>query len=570
MSHQAPASSAASSLSTPRIPSNPWVVLVVLTFGFFMILLDTTIVNVAIPSIITALHASLDQILWVLNAYILVYAILLIVSGRLGDMFGPKRMFMTGLVVFTLSSIACGLAQSSEQLILFRVIQGVGGAILTPQSLSLITTLFPPEKRGAAFGVWGGVAGIAAVAGPTLGGFLTTTFSWRAIFYVNVPIGIIAVILAYLLMPELTIHRKHHLDMVGVLLAMSGLFAGVFGLIEGERYSWGRISDLAAIDLGSLHLGLLSIPTILLTSVVLLALFLRWEASQEEPLLPLSLFRDRNFSLANLVQTFVAFAMLGLFLPLTIFFQSVLGFSAERAGIAIAPMSLTMMVVAPFAGRLTDKVNGKWILATGMTLYAIGMTLIVLVSSLSSTALSFTLPLVIAGIGMGCTFAPLTTLAMRDIGPTQAGAASGFLNTIRQVGGVIGSTVVGAVLQNRLGAELHSQAVRYGAQLPVKFRGGFVAGFSHAASSGLRVGRGQTGGGHLPTNLPASMAHQLASLGQQVFDHGFLNAMKPSLAIPIASMLLGATIATLMRPSPAKARQAAAEQSRSGVVAAGE
>lgn len=266
------------------------------------------------------------------------------------------------------------------------MIQGVGGAILTPQSLSLIATLFPPEKRGAAFGVWGGVAGIAAVAGPTLGGFLTTTFSWRAIFYVNVPIGIIAVILAYLLMPELTIHRKHHLDVVGVLLAMSGLFAGVFGLIEGERYSWGRISDLAAFDLGSLHLGLLSIPTILLASVVLLALFLKWEARQQEPLLPLSLFKDRNFSLANLVQTFVAFAMLGLFLPLTIFLQSVLGFSAERAGIALAPMSLTMMFVAPFAGRLTDKVNGKWILATGMTLYAIGMTLIVLVSSLSSTA----------------------------------------------------------------------------------------------------------------------------------------------------------------------------------------
>src|SRR5579884_2919835 len=239
-------------LSTPRIVTNAWIILLVLTLGFFMILLDTTIVNVAIPSIIDGLHAGLDQILWVLNAYILVYAVLLITAGRLGDMYGPRRMFITGLVIFTLASAACGVAGSPNQLILFRIIQAIGGALLTPQSLSIITSIFPPERRGAAFGVWGAVGGLAAVAGPTLGGFLTTSFSWRAIFYVNVPIGVIAVVLAFLIMPELISHRRHQLDVLGMLLASSGLFAVVFGLIEGQRYNWGRINGTGAFSIGSM------------------------------------------------------------------------------------------------------------------------------------------------------------------------------------------------------------------------------------------------------------------------------------------------------------------------------
>src|SRR5579884_1310806 len=250
-------------LSKPPIVVSPWLVLITVALGFFMILLDTTIVNVAIPSIIDGLHATLDQILWVLNAYILVYAGLLITAGRWGDMFGPKKLFLGGMALFILASAASGLAQDPNQLILFRIIQAIGGALLTPQTLSIITSIFPPEKRGAAFGVWGAVAGLAAVAGPTLGGYLTTTYTWRAIFYVNVPIGIVALVLAILLMPELTQHRQHHLDFVGVGLASAGLFALVFGLIEGERYNWGRINDFASFDLGPIHGSLVSIPTIL-------------------------------------------------------------------------------------------------------------------------------------------------------------------------------------------------------------------------------------------------------------------------------------------------------------------
>jgi EmrB/QacA subfamily drug resistance transporter len=530
-----------------------------------MILLDTTIVNVAIPSIIDGLHASLDQILWVLNGYILVYAVLLITAGRFGDMYGPKRMFITGLVIFTLSSAACGFAQSPTQLIIFRVIQGVGGAILTPQSLSIITSIFPPERRGAAFGIWGAVAGVAAVVGPTLGGYLTTQYGWPSIFYVNVPIGIIAVILAYLLMPELTVHRAHKLDLQGIVLASAGLFALVFGLIEGERYSWGTVVTVGpSFSVGPFGVSLISIPTILLLSVILLAIFVVDETHAEEPLLPLSLFRDRNFSVSNLISGAVAFGMLGLFLPMTIFLQSVLGLDAEHAGVVFVPMSLTSMFLAPIAGRLTDRIPGKYILFVGLLLFSTGMLLVIREASLSSTGLTFTPALIVAGIGMGCTFAPMVTLAMRNVPPALAGSASGFVNTIRQVGGAFGSAVVGAVLQNQLANNLHDQAVTYSRQLPPQYRDKFIAGFSHASTGGFQVGRGQTGT-KLPSGLPAQAAQQIGKLSHEVFNHAFILAMKPSLAFPIIFMVLGAFTALLMRDG---APAAEAEQP-SGIAAAG-
>jgi len=566
-----PAQAPQTTLSRPPIVASPWIVLLVLALGFFMILLDTTIVNVAIPSIITALHATLDQILWVLNGYILVYAVLLITAGRLGDMVGPKRLFLGGLALFTLSSAACGLAQDPNQLILFRVIQGVGGALLTPQSLSIITSIFPPEKRGAAFGLWSAVAGLAAVTGPTLGGFLTTQFSWRAIFYVNVPIGIIAIILAYLLMPDVTIHREHHLDIVGMALATAGLFAGVFGLIEGERYSWGRINNVGSFSIGSMQASVISIPTILLAAVILLALFVIWEARQDEPLLPLSLFRDRNFSVANSVSFIVAFGMLGFFLPMTIFLQSILGLDAEHAGVVFVPMSLTSMFIAPVAGRITDRYaqSGRYVLALGLLLYSTGMGLVIWVSSLTATGLTYTPALIVGGIGMGCTFAPMVTLAMRNIGPTQAGAASGFINTIRQVGGAMGSAVVGALLQNRLSVELHTQAVHYASQVPGQFRNAFVNGFSHASQGGFQVGRGETGA-HLPANVPAQAAHRLVQLGAQVYHHAFLNAMKPSLAVTIVVLLLGCLLTLIFMRSSRAEEQVAPQMERGGIAAVGE
>ncbi|HET9782385.1 MAG TPA: MFS transporter, partial [Candidatus Dormibacteraeota bacterium] len=211
--------------------SNPWLVLVVLTTGFFMILLDTTIVNVAIPSMSTGLGATLDQILWVLNAYVLVYAVLLITAGRLGDLYGQRNLFAIGLFVFTAASALCGFSHTSEQLIAARILQGVGGALLTPQTLAILTTIFPPERRGAAFGIWGGVGGLATLAGPTLGGAVVTYFGWQWIFFINVPIGIAALIATFAIIPDLRPGRHHGWDIVGMIVATAGLFAIVFGLI---------------------------------------------------------------------------------------------------------------------------------------------------------------------------------------------------------------------------------------------------------------------------------------------------------------------------------------------------
>src|SRR6266446_4517165 len=312
--------------------TNPWLVLVVLTTGFFMILLDTTIVNVAIPAMSKGLNATLDEILWVLNAYILVYAVLLIPAGRLGDLFGQRNMFALGLAVFTLASAVCGFSQNSTELIAARIVQGVGGALLTPQTLAILTSIFPPERRGAAFGIWGGVAGLATIAGPTLGGAIITYFSWPWIFFINVPIGIAALIATFLIIPDVRPGRRHGWDILGVILATAGLFAIVFGLIEGQRYNWGEIGSYG-----------ITIPEVIIGGGVILAVFLVWERFQSEPLLPLSLFRDRNFAVANWVAAAISFGMLSLFLPIVIYLQSVRGFSALTAGLTFAPMSLTSM-----------------------------------------------------------------------------------------------------------------------------------------------------------------------------------------------------------------------------------
>jgi EmrB/QacA subfamily drug resistance transporter len=532
--------------------ANPWLVLIFLSLGFFMILLDTTIVNIAIPSIISALHSSLDQILWVLNAYLLVYAVLLITMGRLGDLLGQRRLFIIGLIIFTAASALCGLAQNGNELIAARVLQGVGGAILTPQTLSIITMIFPPERRGAAFGIWGAVAGVAAVTGPTLGGFLVTYVDWRWIFYVNVPVGIVALLGAFFIVPDLRPGRRHEFDIPGVVLASAGLFGVIFGLVEGQRFNWGAF------------VGPITIPEIIAAGVIIFIGFIVYERYQKEPLLPLSLFGNINFSVSIWVSAVVAFGMLGFFLPVTIFLQSVLGFSALKAGLTFVPMSLLSMVVAPFAGRLSDRFGGKYLLMAGLGLFGCGMGLVVYLISLSATQATFWGPAALAGIGMGMTFAPLTTVAMRDIRPQMAGAASGVLNTVRQLGGAVGSAVIGAVLQNRLAAELQTQAVAYSSQIPAAFRSRFVSGFSNAASSGFQVGVGQTGGGmQLPAQIPAFVASRIEALARAVFDHAYVNAVRPTLLVSILVLGIGALSCLMIRRTPrAVAETAPVQQAR--------
>jgi EmrB/QacA subfamily drug resistance transporter len=519
-------------------PINPIAVLIVISLGLFMTLLDLTIVNIAIPSVVDGIHASLDQVLWVLNAYSLVYAVLLITSGRLGDIFGPRNLFAVGITVFTLASVASGLAQDPTQLILARAAQGLGAALLAPQGLPILLSLFPPERRATTFAVFGILAGVAVVAGPTVGGFIVTHFGWRWIFYVNVPLGIATLIAALLIVPDLRPGRKHRLDLLGVLMATAGLFGVVFGLIEGQRYDWGTVR------------GFVTIPEIIGAGVVLLAAFLVIQARRQdrEPLLNFAIFKDRNFTLMTVVLMAMGFAIVGLYLPLTIFYQSVLGLSAQDAGLTIAVQPLAMMVVSAFAGGVANRYGGKFVLIPGLVLFAAGSAYIDWAVHVDASRWSFVPGLILSGIGLGGVWGPVYAIATRDIKPQLAGVASGVLNTIQELGAVVASASVGALLQNRLAVALHDQAVERSAALPQPFRSPFVDAFSGAAKNGLEIGAGQNGGSlQLPAGVPAPVVAQLQQIAHDVFVNAFVIAMRPTLLLPIAVVLLAAVSCLAVR-----------------------
>jgi EmrB/QacA subfamily drug resistance transporter len=415
-------------------------------------------------------------------------------------------------------------------LIGFRAVQGLGAAILMPQTLAIVTMTFPPERRGAAFGVWGAVAGLATIAGPTLGGLLVTAFDWRWIFFVNLPIGIAVLGLTFVIIPGVRPGRRHRFDVLGVTLASLGLLAICYGLVEGQRYDWGTIASF------------ISIPLVIAAGIVLLAVFLLVQKlrQEREPLIPFVLFRSRNFTLMNWVSFTLSIGMLGTFLPFTIYLQSALGFSALKAGLTMAPASLVMIFVAPFLGRLTDKIGGKYILICGLSLFALGMGWAVLIATPHSAWYDFLPALIVAGLGMGGTFAPMTTTAMRDVDPRMAGAASGLLNTTRQVGSVIGTAAVGALLQNRLVASLTSQATISSAVLPASARGPFVSGFRQAAASGLLTGGSAGSAPGTTGNVPAALAAELRRLAAEVFAQGYVLAMRWTMVMPIAVVALAA------------------------------
>jgi EmrB/QacA subfamily drug resistance transporter len=536
-----------------KLRNHPMAALAVLSLGLFITLLDLTIVNIAIPSILDGLHATLDQVLWVLNAYSLLYAVLLITSGRLGDIFGPRNLFAVGVAVFTIASAFSGLAQDPTQLIIARATQGVGAALLAPQGLPIMLSLFRADRRAGVFAVYGVLAGLAVVAGPTVGGLLVSHFGWRSIFYVNLPIGVITFALAFLLIPDLRLGRKHRLDMVGVLLATAGLLGVIFSLIEGQRYDWGRV------------VGWVTIPEIGIAGLALIAVFLlyQWRRQQAEPLLPFAVFKDRNFTLMTLVMAAMGFAILGVFLPLTIYMQSVLGLSAFDAGVTIAAQPLAMMVASGLASGLTQKVSGKYLLIPGLLMFAAGVAYMDLAAQADSGRWVFLPGLIISGFGLGFVWTPVFSIATRNLSPELGGVASGVINTIQELGTVVASAAVGALLQNRLASALHDEAVARSAQLPAAVRPGFVNGFSNAAHNGFQVGAGQTGSSmQLPPGIPQQVVVSLNEAAHFVFTHAFVDAMRPTLILPISLLVLAALTTTFvkaLRPVTAAEADAAEE-----------
>jgi EmrB/QacA subfamily drug resistance transporter len=424
---------------------NPWLILLVLCGAIFMLLLDTTIVNVAQQKIKEGLRTDLSQIQWILDAYIMAFAVLILSFGRIGDIYGRKKMFIVGMAVFTAASGLCGISgwvahligiPGATALIGARVLQGIGGALMMPQTLSLITVAFPPYKRGAAMGVWGSVVALGAVLGPLIGGYIVTHYPWEWIFLINLPVGVVAILATLVIVPESRDPlASGKLDWGGLVLSAGAIFALVFALIEGPKHGW----------LSVFTLGLIAV------SAVVFALFLWWERRVTDPMVKLELFGIRNFWVANVIGTAVSFGMLGIFFPMTFFLQGALGMTPLEAGFAMMPMSLTLMVVAPVSGRLTDRFGARWILIAGLTLMSVGIVLITLRLSASTNWRGLLPALIVSGTGMGMTFAPMTAAAMSQVPPRISGSASGILNTSRNIGQLLGIAVLGSVLQSRLG-----------------------------------------------------------------------------------------------------------------------
>ncbi|MEV2214943.1 DHA2 family efflux MFS transporter permease subunit [Streptomyces sp. NPDC050997] len=414
---------------------NPWTALGALCLGFFVIMVDTTIVNIAVPVILEDLHVGLDEVLWVVNAYVLVYAALLVAGGRLGDLFGQKRVYLAGLIVFTAASAWCGLGGDVDSLITARAVQGLGAALLTPQTTAFIALLFPAERRGAAYGMWSGVAGLATIVGPLLGGLVVTRYGWEWLFFINVPVGVVCLVLVGVLVPGQRNPQRTGLDLPGVVLISASLFALAFGLLEGERYDWGTV------------VGPVTIPEVLAAAVVLLGLFALQQRRSRHPLIPAGLLAYRNFALANAVVSLVTLAMAGSLLLLTLYLQTALGLSPLRAGLTTAPLSAAFGVIGIVVGRRSDAENSKSLLVRGLWVYVVGLAATAYTARPGTSAWAMLLPMLVCGVGLGCVFAPMSNLALGQLDRSLAGAASGVYNTTRQVGNVLGSAVFGALVQ---------------------------------------------------------------------------------------------------------------------------
>ncbi|CAM4462904.1 Spectinomycin tetracycline efflux pump [Mycobacterium basiliense] len=415
--------------------ANPWNALWAMMIGFFMIMLDSTIVSIANPTIMAALHVGYAQVIWVTSAYLLGYAVVLLVAGRLGDRFGPKNLYLFGLVVFTVASMWCGLSGTAAMLIAARAVQGVGAGILTPQTLSTITRTFSIDRRGAALSVWGTAAGVASLVGPLIGGVLVDWLGWEWIFFVNIPIGVIGLALAAWLVPVLPV-AEQRFDLFGVAVSGAGMFLLVFGLQEGQSAGWAPW-----------------IWAILVAGVGCMAMFIYWQSvNQRAPLIPLKIFRDRDFSLCSIGVAITAFATTAMMLPLTFYAQSAYGLSPTRAALLIAPMAVTSGALAPLVGIIVDRVHPVPVLGFGFSALTVSMTWLSIEMSPDTPVWRLVLPFGLVGVGMAFVWSPLAATATRYLPPDQAGAGSGVYNATRQLGAVLGSASMAAFMTSRIGA----------------------------------------------------------------------------------------------------------------------
>ena len=428
------------------LPDNPWPALWALVIGFFMILVDSTIVAVGTPALMTAFDATVTQVLWVTSAYLLAYAVPLLITGRLGDRFGPKRVYLTGLTTFTLASLWCGisgeLSSGIGMLIAARVLQGLGASMMTPQTMAVITRTFPADRRGSAMALWGATAGVATLIGPILGGVLLDRLGWEWMFFINIPVGIIGLYLAWRLVPTLQTHART-LDWVGITLSAVGLFAGVFAIQEGHSYGWGRIW------------GPISVPLLLVVGAVLLVAFVWWQQRvQRDPLVPLRLFRDRNFSVANVAISTVGFTITAMMFPFMLYAQVARDLPATGAALLLAPQAVVSILLAPIAGRLTDRVHPRTLAVPALLGLAVVTWLLAKVMTPDSPTWTILVVATLMGVANSFIWGPLSASANRNLPMDLAGAGAGVYNTTRQMGSVLGSAAIAVLMEARIAATL--------------------------------------------------------------------------------------------------------------------
>jgi len=407
-----------------------WWTLGTVSVGLFVIMLDNTVVNVALPAMQRSLHLQLSELEWVVAGYALTFAAFMLTGGKLADLLGRRLIFTIGLAVFTAASLACGLAPNGGFLIGARVVQGLGGALMNPATLSIITATFPPRQRGTAIGIWAGISAMALAIGPLVGGLLTQHVNWNWIFFINVPIGILGLIAIQAFVDESrdTSHEQRP-DVPGLVASGVGLFALTYAFIEANNYGWGSTRILASFAIAA----------------VSLIVFVVLEQRQRLPMLDLSLFRNRTFSGANTAMLFTGLAMFGTFFYVSLYMQNVLGYSPVQAGASFLPMTCLIILIAPRAGKLSDHYGSRWLVGGGMTLLAL---MLFYYSTLGANESFWAiLPgLLLGGVGMGLTMTPVTAAAMSAVAVDKAGVGSAVLNSSRQVGGSLGIAVMGAIV----------------------------------------------------------------------------------------------------------------------------
>jgi EmrB/QacA subfamily drug resistance transporter len=409
-----------------------WWTLAAMCFALFMVMLDNTVVNIALPAIESRFHASISNLSWTVNAYTLVFGVLLVTGGRLGDVFGRKRMFLAGIVVFTLGSIGAGLSQSIAELIVFRGIQGAGAAFLMPGSLSIITNTFHGPERGRALGLWAGISGMALGMGPVLGGLLVEKAGWEWIFFLNVPVALVAIpVTLYAVEESRDESASRRVDVSGILTLSVGLGALVLGLVQSNDYgltSAHTLTEFAIAAVGLVAFGLL-----------------QWR--QREPMLDLGFFRDRTFNAGNVTAFLVSFSMFATFFFITLYMQQVIGLSALETGVRFLPMTLLIIVTAPIAGRLSDRYGSRGLLTIGMALVSASLLLESRITD-GSGYLTLLPAFIVGGVGMGMTMSPMTAAVMGSVDRAKAGAASGVLSMTRMIGGVFGVAALTAMFDH--------------------------------------------------------------------------------------------------------------------------